>query len=66
MDDIHRIAAQQGRDVGDAGQRGTEEAVQGRMARFGVSQELARLLLDLEARISELEVELKELKKRPN
>jgi len=36
------------------------------MARYGVSQELARLLLDLEARISELEVELKALKKRPN
>ena len=66
MDDIHRMAEQQGRDMGGARQRGTEEAVQGRMARYGVSQELARLLLDLEARISELEVELKELKKRPN
>ena len=52
--------------MGGARQRGTEEAVQGRMARYGVSQELARLLLDLEARISELEVELKALKKRPN
>ena len=44
----------------------TDEAVQGRMARLDVSQELARYLLDLETRIWELEMELKELKQRPN
>jgi hypothetical protein len=44
----------------------TGEAVQGRMARLDVSQELARYLLDLETRIWELEMELKELKQRPN
>jgi len=42
------------------------EAVQGRMARLDVSQELARYLLDLETRIWELEMDLKELKQRPN
>jgi hypothetical protein len=44
----------------------TDEAVQGRMARLDVSQQLARYLLDLEARIWELEMDLKELKQRPN
>jgi hypothetical protein len=36
------------------------------MARLDVSQELARYLLDLETRIWELEIELKELKQRSN
>jgi hypothetical protein len=46
--------------------KSTEEAVQGRMARLDVSQELARYLLDLEERKWELEMELKELKQRLN
>ena len=46
--------------------QGTDEAVQGRMTRLDVSQELARHLLDLETRIWELEMDLKELKQRPN
>jgi hypothetical protein len=46
--------------------QGTDEAVQGRMARLDVSQELARYLLDLETRIWELEMDIKELKQRPN
>jgi hypothetical protein len=45
---------------------GTDEAAQGRMARLDVSQELARYLLDLETRIWELEMDLKELKQLPN
>jgi hypothetical protein len=49
-----------------ARQQSSEEAVQGRMARLDVSQQLARYLLDLETRIWELEMELKELKQRPN
>jgi hypothetical protein len=44
----------------------TDEAVQGRMARLDVSQQLARYLMDLETRIWELEMDLKELKQRPN
>jgi len=44
----------------------TDEAVQGRMARLDVSQELARYLMDLETRIWELEMDLKELKQPPN
>jgi hypothetical protein len=36
------------------------------MARLDVSQELARYLLDVETRIWELEIELKELKQRSN
>jgi hypothetical protein len=66
MDDIHRMAEQQKREMENVGQQSTEEAVQGRMARLDVSQELARYLLDLEARIWELEVDLKEHKQRPN
>jgi hypothetical protein len=63
MDDIHRMAEQQAREMENVRQQGTEEAVQGQMARFGVSQESARYLLELETRIWELEMELK---KRPN
>jgi hypothetical protein len=66
MDDIHRIAEQQAREMETARPQGTDEAVQGRMARLDVSQELARYLLDLETRIWELEMDLKELKQRPN
>jgi hypothetical protein len=65
MDDIHRMAEEQVRGLENVGRKGAEETVQGRMTRFDVSQELARCLLDLEARIWELEMELKELKKRP-
>ena len=39
---------------GDRQAKSTDEAVQGRMARLDVSQELARYLLDLETRIWEL------------
>jgi len=66
MDDIHRMAEQQAREMENVRQQSTQEAVQGRMARLDVSQELARYLLDLETRIWELEVDLKELKQRPN
>jgi hypothetical protein len=66
MDDNHRIAEQQAREMETAKRQGTEEAVQGRMARLDVSQELARYLLDLETRIWELEMEFKELKQRSN
>ena len=66
MYDNHRKAEQHAREMGTARLQGTDEAVQGRMARLDVSQELARYLLDLEARIWELEMELKELKQRPN
>jgi hypothetical protein len=66
MDDIHRIAEQQAREMENVRQQSTEEAVQGRMARLDVSQELARYLLDLETRIWELEMDLKELKQRLN
>jgi hypothetical protein len=66
MDDNHRIAEQQAREMESAKLQSTEEAVRGRMARLDVSQELARYLLDLETRIWELEMELKELKQRPN
>jgi hypothetical protein len=67
MDDNHRIAEQQrAREMETARPQSTDEAVQGRMARLDVSQELARYLLDLETRIWELEMELKELKQRPN
>jgi hypothetical protein len=66
MDKNHRIAEQHAREMDTARQQSTEEAVQGRMARLDVSQELARYLLDLETRIWELEMDLKELKERPN
>jgi len=66
MDDNHRKAEQRAREMETARLQGTDEAVQGRMARLDVSQELARYLLDLETRIWELEMELKELKQRPN
>jgi hypothetical protein len=67
MDDNHRIAElQQAREMETARPQSTDEAVQGRMARLDVSQELARYLLDLETRIWELEMELKELKQRSN
>ena len=67
MDDNHRIAEQQqAREMESARPRSTDEAVQGRMARLDVSQELARYLLDLETRIWELEMELKELKQHRN
>ena len=66
MDDNHRIAEQHAREMETARPQSTGEAVQGRMARLDVSQELARYLLDLETRIWELEMELKELKQRPN
>jgi len=67
MDDNHRIAEQRAREMETASRpQDTQEAVRGRMARLDVSQELARYLLDLETRIWELEMELKELKQRPN
>jgi hypothetical protein len=67
MDDNHRIAEQQAREMETASRpQDTQEAVRGRMARLDVSQELARYLLDLETRIWELEIDLKELKQRPN
>jgi hypothetical protein len=66
MDDIHRMAEQQAREMENVGQQSTEETVQGRMARLDVSQELARHLLDLETRIWQLEMDLEELKQRPN
>ena len=67
MDDNHRIAKQHARgEIETARPQSTDEAVQGRMARLDVSQELARYLLDLETRIWELEMDLKELKQRPN
>jgi hypothetical protein len=66
MDDNHRIAEQRAREMETARPQSTDEAVQGRMARLDVSQELARHLLDLETRIWELEMDLKELKQRPN
>ena len=46
MDDNHRIAAQHAREMETARPQGTDEAVQGRMARLDVSQEFARYLLD--------------------
>jgi hypothetical protein len=64
--DNHRKAEQRAREMETARPQGTDEAVQGRMARLDVSQELARHLLDLETRIWELEMDLKELKQRPN
>jgi hypothetical protein len=66
MDDNHRIAKQQAREIEPARPQSSDEAVQGRMARLDVSQELARHLLDLETRIWELEMDLKELKQRLN
>ena len=66
MDDNHRIAEQHAREMEPARPQSTGEAVQGRMARLDVSQQLARYLLDLETRIWELEMELKELKQHRN
>jgi hypothetical protein len=67
MDDNHRIAEQRAREMEPASRpQSSDEAVRGRMARLDVSQELASYLLDLETRIWELEMELKELKQRPN
>jgi hypothetical protein len=67
MDDNHRIAKQHARgEIEPARPKSSDEAVQGRMARLDVSQELARYLLDLETRIWELEMDLKELKQRLN
>ena len=67
MDNNHRIAEQQrAREMETARPQSTDEAVQGRMARLDVSQELARYLMDLETRIWELEMDLKELKQPPN
>jgi hypothetical protein len=66
MDDNHRIAEQRAREMETVRPQSTDEVVQGRMARLDVSQELARHLLDLETRIWELEMDLKELKQRPN
>jgi hypothetical protein len=66
MDGNHRIAEQRAREMEAARPQNTDEAVQGRMVRLDVSQELARYLLDLETRIWELEMDLKELKQRSN
>jgi hypothetical protein len=66
MDNNHRIAEQRARQMETARPQSTDEAVQGRMARLDVSQELARYLLDLETRIWELEMDLNELKQPPN
>jgi hypothetical protein len=65
MDGNHPIAEQRAREMETARPQNTDEAVLGRMARLDVSQELARYLLDLETRIWELEMDLKELKQRP-
>jgi hypothetical protein len=66
MDKNHRIAEQRAREMESARPQSTDEAVQGRMTRLDVSQELARYLLDLEMRIWELEMDLNELKRRSN
>jgi hypothetical protein len=66
MDDNHPIAEHRARQMETARPQSTDEAVQGRMARLDVSQELARYLLDLETRIWELEMEFEELKRRSN
>ena len=66
MDDNYRIAKQRAREMETARPQSSDEAVQGRMARLDVSQELARYLLDLETRIWELDMDLKELKQRLN
>jgi hypothetical protein len=66
MDDNHRIAEQRAQQMETARPQSSDEAVQGRMARLDVSQELARYLLDLEMRIWELEMEFEELKRRSN
>jgi hypothetical protein len=67
MDDSdHRIAEQHAREMETARSQSTDEAVQGRMSRLDVSQELARYLLDLETRIWELAMDLKELKQYSN
>jgi hypothetical protein len=67
MDDNDRIAEQQqAREKETARPQSTDEAVQGRMARLDVSQELARHLLDLETRIWQLEMEFEEFKRRSN
>ena len=68
MDDNHRIAEQQqAREMETTARpQSTDEAVQGRMARLDISQELARYLLDLETRIWQLEMEFEELKRRSN
>jgi hypothetical protein len=66
MDDNNRIAEQRARKMETARPQRSDEAVQGRMARLDVSQELARYLLDLETRIWELEMDLNELKRRSN
>jgi hypothetical protein len=66
MDKNHRIAEQRAREMETARPQNIDEAVQGRMACLDVSQELARYLLDLETRIWELEMDLKELKQRSN
>ena len=66
MDNNHRIAEQRAREMETTRPQSTDEAVQGRMARLDVSQELARYLMDLETRIWELEMDLKELKQPPN
>ena len=62
MDKNHRRAEQHAQEMESARPQSTDEAVQGRMARLDVPQELARYLLDLETRIWELEMDLKELK----
>jgi hypothetical protein len=66
MDDNHLKAEQRAREMESARPQGTDEAVQGRMARLDVSQELARYLLDLETRIWQLEMEFEEFKRRSN
>jgi hypothetical protein len=66
MDYNYRIAEQHAREMETARPQSTDETVQGRMARLDVSQELAWYLLDLETRIWELEINLKELKQRSN
>jgi hypothetical protein len=67
MDDNDRMAEQQqAREMETARPQSTDEAVQGRMARLDVSQELARHLLDLETRIWQLEMEFEEFKRRSN
>jgi hypothetical protein len=66
MDDNHRIAEHRAQQMETTRPQSSDEAVQGRMARLDVSQELARYLLDLETRIWELEMESEELKRRSN
>jgi hypothetical protein len=55
MDDLHRAAMWEAKEMRMARQWDYEHAMQQYVERFGISPELARHLLNLEARIQELE-----------